>query len=80
MEKQATTRISTSKLPDGQYTHTRRESLKDLIRVHFPEYRLNDDSNDGHGQLNLDICRSRTNMGDWNLARNVINQSKSDGF
>jgi hypothetical protein len=31
---------------------------------------------DGQGQQNLDVCRHGTNRGDWNLARNVINQSK----
>jgi hypothetical protein len=50
--------------------------LKELFRVHFPDSTLIDDSNDGLGQQNLDVCRHRMNRGDWNLARNVINQSK----
>jgi hypothetical protein len=47
-----------------------------LFRVHFPESVLIDDSIDGQGQQNLDACRSRTNRGDWNLAKIAINQSK----
>jgi hypothetical protein len=35
--KQATNRISTIKLPDGQCTHTGKENLKELFRVHFPD-------------------------------------------
>jgi hypothetical protein len=73
--KQATSRVSTFKLPDGQHTQTGRETLKELFRVHFPDSWLINDSGNGQGQLNLDICRRRTNSrGDWNLVRNVINQ------
>jgi hypothetical protein len=79
MAKHATNRISIIKLPDGQCTQTGKETLRELFRVHFPESVLIDDSIDGHGQQNLDIRRSRTNRGDWNLAKIVINQSKSDG-
>jgi hypothetical protein len=63
------------KLPDGQCTQTGMVK-KELFIVHFPESMLTDDLNDGQGQPNLDKCRRRTNQGDWNLARNVINQSK----
>jgi hypothetical protein len=47
MAKQATTRVSTVKLPDGQCTQTGRETLEELFTVHFPESTLIDDSNDG---------------------------------
>jgi hypothetical protein len=50
MAKQATNRVSTIKLPDGQYTQTEKETLKELFRVHFPH------SNEGQGQQNLDIA------------------------
>jgi hypothetical protein len=76
MGKQATNRVGTIKLPDGQCTQTGRETLEELFRVHFPESVLIDDSTDGQGQQNLDVCRRRTNRGDWNLAKIVINQSK----
>jgi hypothetical protein len=76
MAKQATNRVSTIKLPDGQCTQTGKETLEELFRVHFPESVLIDDSIDGQGQQNLDACRSRMNRGDWNLAKIVINQSK----
>jgi hypothetical protein len=33
---------------------------------------LTDDSDNGQGQLNLDVCGSRRNRGDCNLVRNVI--------
>jgi hypothetical protein len=76
MAKWVTNRVSTIKLPDGQCTQTGGETLKELFKVHFPGSMLIDDSSDGLGQQNLDVCRHRTNRGDWNLARNVINQSK----
>jgi hypothetical protein len=55
---------------------TGKETLEELFRVHFPESVLIDDSTDGQKQQNLDVCRSRTNRGHWNLAKIVINQSK----
>jgi hypothetical protein len=76
MAKQATNRVSTIKPPDGQCTQTGKETLEELFRVHFPESVLIDDSTDGQEQQNLDVCRRRTNRGDWNLAKIVINQSK----
>jgi hypothetical protein len=76
MAKEATNRVSTIKLPDGQCTQTGRETLEGLFRVHFPESVLIENSIDGQGQQNLEVCRCRTNRGDWNLARTVINQSK----
>jgi hypothetical protein len=51
-------------------------TLKELFRAHSPYSVLNDNSNDGHGQQNLDVCRHRMNRPDRNLVRNVINQSK----
>jgi hypothetical protein len=50
------------------------DTLKEPFRVHLPDSTLIDNSNDGQGQLNLDVCKGRTNRGDWNLVRNVINQ------
>jgi hypothetical protein len=76
MAKQATNGVSTIKLPDGQCTQTRRETLKGLLRVHFPDSTLNNDSNYGQGQQNLDVCKCTINREGWNLARNVTNQSK----
>jgi hypothetical protein len=61
----------------GQYTHTGGETLKEIFTAHFPHSRLINDSDKEQKQLNLNICRSRTNRGDWNLATNVIDQ-KSD--
>jgi hypothetical protein len=74
MAKQATNKVSTIKLPDGQYTQTEKETLKELFRIHFPDSMLIDDSSDGQGQQNLDVCERKTNRGDWNLAKHVINQ------
>jgi hypothetical protein len=37
---------------------------------------LTDVSNDGQEQQNLDICKCTMKREDWNLNRNVINQSK----
>jgi hypothetical protein len=48
ISKQATNRVSTIKLPDGQCTQTGEETLKQLFRVHFPGSMLTDYSNDGH--------------------------------
>jgi hypothetical protein len=76
MAKQATNKVSTIKLPDGQHTQTGKETLKELFRVHFPDSKVIDDSGDGQGQQNLGICKCITNRGDWNLAKHVINQSK----
>jgi hypothetical protein len=55
----------------SHYTHTGREILK--VRVHVPDSKLTDDSNDGQGQQNLDIWGRITNRGDWNMANHVIN-------
>jgi hypothetical protein len=74
MAKQATNKVSTIKLPDGQYTQTGKGALKELFRVPFPDSKLTDDSGDGPGQQNLGVCRHITNRGDWNLAKKC-NQS-----
>jgi hypothetical protein len=50
--------------------------LKELFRVHFPYSKLTAYSDNGHGQLNLDVFRNRTKRRDWNLARSVTSQFK----
>jgi hypothetical protein len=65
MAKQATNRVSTVKLPNGQQNETGKVTLKKLFRVHFPD----DSHDDGQGQQNLGICKRITNRADWNLAR-----------
>jgi hypothetical protein len=42
-----------------------------MFRVHFP-----DDSGSGQCQQKLGICGGITNRGDWNLTKQVINQTK----
>jgi hypothetical protein len=49
MAKQATNKVSSIKLPDGQHTQTGKERLKELFRVHFPVSNLIDDSGDKTG-------------------------------
>jgi hypothetical protein len=55
MAKQATNKVSTIKLPDGQHNKTGKKTLKELFRVHFPDSKFSDDSGDGQGQQNLGI-------------------------
>jgi hypothetical protein len=77
MAKQATNKVSTIKLPNGQFTQMGRDTLKELVRVHFPDSKLIDESyDDGQGQVNLGICGRIKYRGDGNLAKRVINQSK----
>jgi hypothetical protein len=76
MAKQATNKVSTIKLPDGQYTQTGKGTLIELFRVHFPDSKFIDDLGDRQGQQNLSVCRHIMIRGDWILAKNVINQSK----
>lgn len=66
MAKQATIRISTINLSDGQNTQTGKETLKKLYRIHFQDSRLIDDSAHGQKELNWDVHRSRMNRGDRN--------------
>jgi hypothetical protein len=75
MVKQAISGLSTTRLSDGEYTQTGRETLKELIRVHFPDSTQIDDPNDGQGQQYLDIHSHTLNSRDCSLAINVINQS-----
>jgi hypothetical protein len=74
--KQATNKVSTIKLPNGQHTQKGKETLKELFRVHFPDSKLVDDSDDGQDQQNLGVCERITNRGDWDLSKRVINQSE----
>jgi hypothetical protein len=66
MAKQVTNKVSTIKLPNGQFTQTGKNTLEELFRVRFPDSKLIDDSyDDGQGQLNLGICgciMNRLNM------------------
>jgi hypothetical protein len=50
--------------------------VKGLFRVHFPDSKLTEDSDDRQGQQNLGTWQRIMNRGDWNLAKCVINQSK----
>jgi hypothetical protein len=52
MAVQATNKVSTIKLPDGQYTQTGKGTLKGLFKVHFPDSKLIDDFGDRQGQQN----------------------------
>jgi hypothetical protein len=76
MAKQATNKVNTIKLPNGQHTKTGKETLKELFRVHFPDSKLIDYSDGGQDQQNLGVCERITNRGEWDLAKRVINQSK----
>jgi hypothetical protein len=50
MVKQATSRVSTVKRPNGHQTEMGKETLKELFRFHFPDSKLIDDSyNNGQG-------------------------------
>jgi hypothetical protein len=75
MAKQASNKVSTMKLSNGQYTQTGKETLKELFTVHFPDSKLIGDSyDDEQGQLNLGICGRITNRGDWKLVKCVIHE------
>jgi hypothetical protein len=54
MVKQANNRVSSVKLPDGCYMESGRETLLELCRIHFPDFRLTDGLTDGQGQSDLD--------------------------
>jgi hypothetical protein len=75
MSKQATNKVSTIRLPNRQFTQTGKGTLSDMFRVHFPDSLLIDDLDNGQGQQNLDISRSKTNSADWDLAKVLIIQS-----
>jgi hypothetical protein len=72
MAQQATNRVSTIELPDGQCTQTGGETLRELFRVHFPDSTLIIRMM-GQAQQNLDVCQCKTNRGHRDLARNIIN-------
>jgi hypothetical protein len=72
MAKQTTHKVSTIKLPNGQHTQTGKETLEELFRVHFQDSKLIHYSGDGQDQQNLGVCGSRTNRGEWDLAKHVI--------
>jgi hypothetical protein len=63
MAKQATSKVGTIKLPDGQYTKTGKGTLKELFGVHLPDSKLIDDLGDREGQQNLGVCRHVMNRG-----------------
>jgi hypothetical protein len=77
MAKQATNRLSTVKLPNGQLTETGKGTLEELFRVHFPDSKPIDNSRDKQqGQQSLGWCDRSTHRADWNLVKRVINQSR----
>jgi hypothetical protein len=52
-----TKRVSTFKLPDGQYTQTTRETLKELFRVHLPDSSLINESGNELSAYHLSLLR-----------------------
>jgi hypothetical protein len=67
-------RVGLVKLADGCYSESRRETLPELCRVHFPHSKLMDGSMDGQGQLGLGESTRKMNRGDWNLVRGMTDQ------
>jgi hypothetical protein len=66
-----------AKLPKYQLTETRKKTLEELFRVHFPDSKPIDDSRDKRqGQQNLGKCKRIMHRVDWILAKRVINQSR----
>jgi hypothetical protein len=51
------------------------DTYKEMLTCYNIDSKLIEDSGDGQGQQNLGVCRSITNRGKWNLAKQVINQS-----
>jgi hypothetical protein len=44
MERQATNRVRTIKVPDGQQPQTEKETEKNVCAVHYPDSRITDNS------------------------------------
>jgi hypothetical protein len=74
MAGQSDNRVGSIKLPDGQYTQSGRQALKELHRVHFPKSAEVEVT--GAAKLES-ICSSQGLKGKW-LKRSMINL-KSDG-
>ena len=66
--------VSTIKLPDGSYTQSGSETLLQLARAHFPDSKVDNDSNSVRGQPNLDYLS--LDREDWYLIRKVVNVTK----
>lgn len=66
--------VSTIKLPDGSYTQSGYETLLQLARAHFPDSKVDNDSNSVRGQPNLDYLS--LDREDWYLIRKVVNVTK----
>jgi hypothetical protein len=60
-----------------RYTQTGRQFLQELCTANFPHAILTDGLMDGQEQSDLDACMCRMNREDWNLARRVINRTKT---
>jgi phage protein U len=67
-------RVESIKLPDGQYTQSRKETLRELHRVHFPGSAGEEVTLEGQGQANLTAFAAHRQ--DWELSEKVIDQSK----
>lgn len=63
-KKQAIIRDSTIKVLDFQYTQTRKDTMEELYRVHFPDWKVIDNPEDGQGQPCLDSQTCKTIIDD----------------
>jgi hypothetical protein len=58
MAKQASNKVSTIKLLNGQHTETGKETLSELFMVHFHDSKLIGNLDNGHGQGRLEPGQS----------------------
>lgn len=74
MAKQAANIVRAIKLPDGQHTQTRKNTVKEVFRGYFLDLIQ---VMDGHGRQNIDISRNIMNRRDWKLDKQVTNLPKN---
>ena len=74
MGSQFANKVESIKLPDGQYTQSGRQTLRELYRVHFPGSAGEEVTLEGQGQPNLRAFAAHRE--DRELSKRVIDQSK----
>jgi hypothetical protein len=76
MAKTVINKVSIIKLPDGNSTASGKGTLCELLKVHFLDSKLIEESPGGQEKLDLAMHKCKTNKDEWHPVRRLINESR----
>jgi hypothetical protein len=76
LSKDGQSAVSSLQLENGEYTRTEKETLEELLRVHFPCSKFILETSGGWKGLELESRKWKGSIEDWAVSRRVISYDK----